>query len=68
MRLHTVPADFAHLRHHGVQAHPAADEDGGRKTDHLRLVQGFAVGGEGDGAILIATKHASQRRRAVSVR
>lgn len=31
----------------------------------LRLVQGFGVGGEWGGAILIATEHASPRRRAV---
>jgi MFS family permease len=31
----------------------------------LRLIQGFGVGGEWGGAILIATEHASPRRRAV---
>ncbi|PZG23732.1 MFS transporter [Nonomuraea aridisoli] len=31
----------------------------------LRIVQGFGVGGEWGGAILIATEHASPRRRAV---
>ncbi len=31
----------------------------------LRLVQGFGVGGEWGGAILIATEHASPRRRAL---
>ena len=31
----------------------------------LRLLQGFGVGGEWGGAILIATEHASPRRRAV---
>ncbi|MBC6462501.1 MFS transporter, partial [Actinomadura sp. HBU206391] len=31
----------------------------------LRLVQGFGVGGEWGGAVLIATEHASPRRRAV---
>ncbi|MDR7303789.1 MFS transporter [Haloactinomyces albus] len=31
----------------------------------LRLVQGFGVGGEWGGAILIATEHASPRRRAI---
>ncbi|MFG2076237.1 Predicted arabinose efflux permease, MFS family [Nonomuraea maritima] len=31
----------------------------------LRVVQGFGVGGEWGGAILIATEHASPRRRAV---
>jgi MFS family permease len=31
----------------------------------LRLVQGFGVGGEWGGAILIATEHATPRRRAV---
>ena len=31
----------------------------------LRLVQGFGVGGEWGGAVLIATEHASSRRRAL---
>lgn len=31
----------------------------------LRLIQGFGVGGEWGGAVLIATEHASPRRRAV---
>lgn len=31
----------------------------------LRLIQGFGVGGEWGGAVLIATEHASRRRRAV---
>ena len=31
----------------------------------LRVVQGFGVGGEWGGAVLIATEHASSRRRAV---
>ena len=31
----------------------------------LRLLQGFGVGGEWGGAVLIATEHASSRRRAV---
>jgi MFS family permease len=31
----------------------------------LRLIQGFGVGGEWGGAILIATEHASARRRAI---
>jgi MFS family permease len=31
----------------------------------LRVVQGFGVGGEWGGAVLIATEHASRRRRAV---
>ncbi|HEV7935088.1 MAG TPA: MFS transporter [Actinomadura sp.] len=31
----------------------------------LRLVQGFGVGGEWGGAVLIATEHASPRRRAI---
>jgi MFS family permease len=31
----------------------------------LRIIQGFGVGGEWGGAILIATEHASPRRRAV---
>ncbi|GAA1810369.1 MHS family MFS transporter [Planosporangium flavigriseum] len=31
----------------------------------LRLIQGFAVGGEWGGAVLIASEHASPRRRAV---
>ncbi|PXY22720.1 MFS transporter [Prauserella muralis] len=31
----------------------------------LRLLQGFGVGGEWGGAVLIATEHASRRRRAI---
>ncbi|GLZ47878.1 MFS transporter [Actinomycetospora sp. NBRC 106375] len=31
----------------------------------LRVIQGFGVGGEWGGAVLIATEHASRRRRAV---
>src|SRR4051812_33407179 len=31
----------------------------------LRLIQGFGVGGEWGGAVLIATEHASPRRRAI---
>lgn len=36
-----------------------------RTADLLRVLQGFGVGGEWGGAVLIATEHASPRRRAV---